>query len=382
MKIHLLTHEFLPYRGGVATYVHELAQAASKIGHQITVVAPAYGMRAADFSEEPDYSIVRFQGGTYQASNFPQVLWRSLKHGIVGKSDSVHVADWPFLLGMALLDRISGASFVATAYGTEVMRLKTSRHAKSLALPNPFRHAKKVFAISRFTRKLLLDQYPDLDPDRIVITPLGVNRFWFEDAGQLDEVWSKFEIPQDKFVMLSVSRLDPRKGHRLVLEAISSLPARTQRRLAYVIVGGSSDPRYVSELRDVSVQLQAKVIFTGHVTNEELRKLYAGASAFCLPGASYANRVEGFGLVYLEAAAQGLPTIASRAAAIPEVVMDQQTGALVGEGDVRALAETIKAWVDEPDMVRTYGEAAREWANSFTWEQCAKQTYGSMNHAS
>jgi phosphatidyl-myo-inositol dimannoside synthase len=107
-----------------------------------------------------------------------------------------------------------------------------------------------------------------------------------------------------------------------------------------------------------------------------VRALLAGSEIFCVPGAPVRDgRVEGFGLAYLEAAAQGLPSIGPRLWAVPEVIRDRETGFLVDPADVDDIAYFLTTLLSEPDLRMQMGERARQWSRSFTWDRCAEQTY-------
>jgi len=103
--------------------------------------------------------------------------------------------------------------------------------------------------------------------------------------------------------------------------------------------------------------------------------LYASAQLFCMPGEPHPRRVEGFGLVYLEAAAQGVAAIASRLGAIPEVVVDGETGIVIEPMDHTALGAAVLQFIQDPAFAQRLGENARKWASGFSWHRCAQETY-------
>jgi glycosyltransferase involved in cell wall biosynthesis len=111
-------------------------------------------------------------------------------------------------------------------------------------------------------------------------------------------------------------------------------------------------------LRKLSDQLDLKqvVSFEGAVAeNAEVRRAFFEANVFCL-----ASRQEGFGIVFLEAMAAGLPVVAARAGAVPEVVADGRTGLLVPAGDERAFAQALlRLLQDRPMAERLGGEGSR-----------------------
>ena len=96
-----------------------------------------------------------------------------------------------------------------------------------------------------------------------------------------------------------------------------------------------------------------KVRFIGYVA--DIPKIYAALDVFVLP-----SRWEGFGLVLLEAMAAGKPIVATRVGAIPEVVVDGETGVLIPAGDPLALAEGLSRLAMEPGLARQLGDAGRE----------------------
>src|SRR5262249_24214759 len=107
--------------------------------------------------------------------------------------------------------------------------------------------------------------------------------------------------------------------------------------------------------------LGESVALLGDVSRAELVDEYANADCFCLPSVQ-----EGFGIVFLEAMSAGLPVVACRAAAIPDVVLDGKTGVLAEPRAPEALAEALAGVLTVPARGRVLGEAGREWAQAFT----------------
>ncbi|MEP6757321.1 MAG: glycosyltransferase family 4 protein, partial [Chthonomonadales bacterium] len=143
---------------------------------------------------------------------------------------------------------------------------------------------------------------------------------------------AKFGIPADAFVVSSLARIELEKGFRELLEAAALVPD-PEGKLRVVIAG--SGPA-LDEIRALGKELLGdRAIITGRV--DDPAEVYAASDVFALP--SY---LEGFGLVYIEAAFHWLPSIGTNIGGIPEAIVDGETGLLVPVKDVPATAEAIR----------------------------------------
>jgi phosphatidyl-myo-inositol dimannoside synthase len=153
------------------------------------------------------------------------------------------------------------------------------------------------------------------------------------------------------------------KGHDQLLEAWPAVVARVPDARLVIAGGGDDLPRLEAKARDLGVREAVDV--AGFVSDAERTMLYRQARLFALPSAG-----EGFGLVYLEAMAHGLPCIGSTEDAAREVIVDGQTGYLVNRADVGALAARIIELLCDESRRRAMGHAARaRVASQFTYAQ-------------
>jgi phosphatidylinositol alpha-1,6-mannosyltransferase len=372
-RILLVTTEYPPITGGIGTYCAQIAAAAVRNGHHVTVLAPDYGRPCEDSSGPGEPTLIRYRGGSYSIRSFPKLLWQVWRHADLRRYDIIHAIDWPAGLVLGFINRFRRLPYRVTVHGTEILLMPDSRQVKLLGR-NFFDAPDLIMTNSRFTKSLLLEKFPSVDPDRAKVTLLGVDEYWFEPAENLAEVLAKYCVPRDRTCILTVGRLDERKGHRLVLRALSALPESVAEKIVYVVVGRGGE-EYTAELHRLAEGCAVPTVFTGAVTNDDLRALYASAELFCMPGEPHPRRVEGFGLVYLEAAAQGVAAIASRMGAIPEVVVDGETGIIIEPMDHEALGAAVRRFIEDPAYATRLGENAREWAREFSWCRCATETY-------
>jgi glycosyltransferase involved in cell wall biosynthesis len=166
--------------------------------------------------------------------------------------------------------------------------------------------------------------------------------------------------------ILSVARMYPRKRLNDLLRAAASLRDRIAGVRFRVVGRGPEWDGLVQLQRDLG--LAATVDLLGDVTREELAEEYVNADVFCLPSVQ-----EGFGIVFLEAMAAGLPVVACRAAAIPEVVLDGETGVLTAPRDPLALAGALERLVRAPALARRLGDEGRRRVQAFTPRRVAEQ---------
>lgn len=375
-NILILTHEFPPCHGGIATYAKEVATSAQLSGHKVTVVAPDHGQQQKDTDDEL-FKVIRYRGGIYNFSykSLLQVILRTLFWVNKEKYDIIHAVDHAHIESLNIIHRFRKTPFIATLHGTEILGFSLSRKLKALGIQSPFDAPTRILTNSHFTKSLLIEKFPSVDQAKIQVTHLAANDYWFEQVFNSKEIRDKYGIPQEDKLILTVARIDERKGQHLVLEALKNLPPALKKEVSYVIVGPKTESSYLAKLHQLAASCEVNVIFTGAISQDDLRTLYKSAYLFCMPGAPHPHKVEGFGLVYLEAAAQGLPSIASHLSAIPEVVLDGKTGILVPPLDVKGIQEAIEIFLQDPAQRHHFGQQARIWAKSFSWSRCAAESY-------
>jgi len=175
------------------------------------------------------------------------------------------------------------------------------------------------------------------------------------------EARATFGFPHDAEVVVGISRLVPRKGFDTAIRAAALLKA-SRPNLVLAIAGGGRD---AERLQSLARQLEVPVRFLGRVSNDDLPLLYGCADLYTmLCRDRWAGlEQEGFGIVFLEAAACGVPQVAGRSGGAHEAVEHEVTGVVVDQpDDPRAVAAAWEALLDDPERARRMGVAARERA--------------------
>jgi glycosyltransferase involved in cell wall biosynthesis len=256
---------------------------------------------------------------------------------------------------------------VLTFHGTEILRFAQGPVRRWLA-GRLIRHATRVSTLTTYTQELLLERFPHA-AGKVFLTP-GALRSDFAVVPRREA------RENEKIVVLTVGRLHPRKGQLVTLEALQMLPAEVRRRIEYWIVGGRNKGNYEDRLRARAAGDTALTVrFFGDIPDEELSEVYDRSDIFALTSINHGHGVEGFGLVYLEAAAHGLPIVAHRVGGVPEAVRDGVTGLLVNPDRPAELAAAFERLIHDAPLRLRLGEAGRVWAARNCWKENASTLF-------
>ena len=188
--------------------------------------------------------------------------------------------------------------------------------------------------------------------------------------------------PSGPPVLLTVARLVPRKGIDTVLLALPSLLDRSPD-LQYWIVGNGPARASLSQQAQELGLIHA-VRFMDEVPDDELPEIYRRASIFVMPVRAdyHAGSVEGFGIVYLEASASGLPVVAANSGGAAEAVIENETGLLVPPDDPAALEQALTRLLDDAALRQSLGRNGRRWVeNEMHWDRAGKQFISTIDRA-
>ena len=197
----------------------------------------------------------------------------------------------------------------------------------------------------------------------ITVVPPGVDTDRSHPLADSERAQARadFGIPDDAELLVSISRLVPRKGFDTAIRAAALLHSSRPRLLLAIAGGGRDEQR----LRGLATSLDAPVRFLGRVSNDDLPRLYGCADAYAMLCRNRWGGLEqeGFGIVFLEAAACGVPQIAGDSGGAAEAVDHGVTGLVVRHpDDPREVAAAIEALLDDPAQARRMGAAGRERA--------------------
>ena len=230
-----------------------------------------------------------------------------------------------------------------------------------------YQRATGVFAESRWLARSLVEQ-SGIDPAKIHIAPPAIV------AGRGDDTAHSIpdrEGPRRK--LLFVGRMYEsydfyRKGGDLVVRALDVLRRDYDPDITLTVVGMDAWP--------LPGGVPDGVDFRGILPPSEVKKLYDSSDLFVMP-----SRMEPFGLVFAEALSRGLPCVARNACAMPEIVTDGVSGALISEDDEYELAAAVAAVLADDQVYKNCKERAASIAEYFSWERTASDMIGVISRA-
>jgi phosphatidyl-myo-inositol dimannoside synthase len=375
-SILLLTHEFPPYPGAVGRYCWNLAEAAARAGHQMTVLAPSHGDGSVEHYEKLEgVNVLRYPAELFhfrELKRFERVAREVFDQGAW---EVVHAADWPMIVALRNL-ALTRTQTVATLHGNDLLNIRRSLRAWMAGAPRALAQFSHYVCDSRHTASLLLRDFPRLADGDLRIAPLGVDEWWFKTPKpqEVEAYRRRINHVQGERIVLTVAPLEERKGQLATLAALARLPEEERRRLKYVCIGLSVDPAFEERIAAMADAVGVTTVLTGALRDTHVRAAYMLADVLALCGSSLPRRMPGYGPVPLEAAAQGLPAVVTRVHALPEMVRHERTGWICEESDFAGLAAALGAALSGAHR-QSQGAECVAHAREFTWDRCAETTY-------
>lgn len=359
----MITTDYPPIRGGISSVVFHLASNLARQGHEVEVVAPAWKGDEAHDREDP-CRVFRTPGYNWGYLRGIPLLAKAAQRLLARPPELILPMNVAYGGLAMLLLKVLGLQrpYAMLAHGLEFTRFQHSPVLRRLYL-RVYAGAEQIFANSDFTRRRLADfgvtrpidlMHPGVDTRRF--SPEGPN---FRSRLSLE----------GRPILGTLSRLVERKGLDMVLRALPRVLAEFPQAVYLVVGDGPDRPRLEGLAEELGVA--SAVRFAGEAGEETLPDWFRTCDVFVLPSREIqsSGHVEGFGIVFLEAGACGIPVIGGRSGGVVEAVQDGVTGVLVNPGDSEDLAEALLKILRNPDRARAMGQAGRTRAErAFTWE--------------
>ena len=346
MRLLIVTNDFPPTVGGIENYTYSLARRWP--AEEISVVTRTVPGCDA-FDRTLNFEVHREP--TRLLLPTPGVLARLRR---LAAEQGVEVVHFPSALPLGVLGPKLGLPYAVSVHGGEFM-LASRLPGVRQVLRSVINRASVILPQSSFAETLVRRIAPRVPMQRVTC---GVDPRHYE----------RDLVDAPRNVIVCVSRLVARKGPRTLIKA---LPLIHKRHLGarLLIVGDGPDRKKLANLV-TSLGLEQSVTFAGPVPWNEIPSYYARGEIFALPTRTrfFGTETEGLPLVFVEAAAAGLPLVGGDAGGVRDAVREGETGHLVEGGNVEETAGAILKLLDDPAAARAMGGRGRQMVlKEFTW---------------
>jgi phosphatidylinositol alpha-1,6-mannosyltransferase len=308
--------------------------------------------------------------------HFFKKIWRNyktLKIQVAAETARIHcLRAFPEAIPAILLKKANPnkISIITYAHGEEILTAQTSRQL-SLVARWVYRNSDLVIANSQSTRGRL-KSFSSTGTVTCIHPGVDVSTFDIE-KNQLDKFRAGFDWPEDTVVLCTMARMEPRKNHLKVIDSVSVLRKKGFN-VAY-IVGSDGEEKMRLKKRVRELNLDRFVHFTGHVTEEERLSIFRISDIHVMPSVQAGSMIEGFGIVFIEAAAAGIPSIAGNTGGQAEAVINGLTGIVIDGNKMDEIVYAIAYLIENKPARKALGMAGKAWALQNDWKNIAGRTY-------
>jgi phosphatidylinositol alpha-1,6-mannosyltransferase len=233
-----------------------------------------------------------------------------------------------------------------------------------------FGRARCVIANSRSTRHILLDEW-QLPEEQVRLLHPGVDTKRFTPAPR-DPAFRREVAWDERPVVLTVGRLQRRKGHDQMIRALVTVRKRIPDVLYAVVGEGEERPRLERLIAENGLQDHIRLM--GEADDRRLIRCYQQCDLFALPNRREGADIEGFGMVLVEAQACGKPVVAGDSGGTAETMKLPETGRVVNCDGPELLAGVVSELLSQPELLSRMGEEGRRWVvEQFDWDTLAGQ---------
>ena len=354
-KTLFITNDFPPKKGGVANYLANLCNNLPK--DKVVVLAPSFPCNEF-YDCKINYKIYRFIEKKC-CKVFPYWVKLIFEAKKIIKQEKVEqvFCGQPLPNGTIglILNKFLKIPFVLSFHGMDIL-VGQKKWRKRILLRKIIKKAKTIITNSNFTKNKV-SQFYKIPKKISVIYP--TSNLEFEENINIQDIATRYNL-NGKKVILSVGRLELRKGFDMMISAMPQILKKVPNAI-YLIIGTGKEKEYLSNLID-KLNLKNKVLILENISNDNLKKFFLACDVFSNPSRNIKGDVEGFGIVYLEANLAGKPVVAGKFGGENEAVINSKTGFLVNSKNINEIEEKVTALLLDEKMAQKMGELGKERA--------------------
>lgn len=264
-----------------------------------------------------------------------------------------------------------GVPFVVYAHGSELIYYSRKKN-QNMMLKFVLKKADLIISNSQFTTDLLISK--GAKQDKIFKTLLGANTKMFFPKDTQTMIKQRYNIPENHKILLTVSHLVPRKGMDMVIKSLPNI-LESVPNVTYLIGGRGEYLKTLETLVD-KLELHDHVKFLGFIKDEDMNDIFNAADIFIMPNRMEDYDVEGFGIVFADAAACAKATIAGNSGGAVDAIVDKETGYLVDPVSVRDIVDKCVTLLKDDEMRQQMGQNGYERVQKeLNWDAVRNKIY-------
>jgi len=361
-RVLLLTEEFPPEIGGIQSY---LSQLWSNLPDESSLVIAKKEKGDKEWDEQQKYKIIRIDTKTNTFPRWKPAL-KKLREAVEEFKPEVIVCGKALFEGRAAY-RIWKEKKIPYVVITHAMEINTwlSHWKTKYDLLKVLNNAARVLVVNQKVKEILIKN--GVSEKKFVKMYPGVDDFFAEKDLDVQAIKDELGLVGNK-VVVTVSRMVKRKGIDVALLAMPQIVKEVPN-VSYVVIGDGPELEGLKKLAKL-VGTSFKTKFLGSISREKIRKILQASDLFLLTPRDEKGNMEGFGIVYMEAAASGLCSVGSKSGGVPEAVIDGQTGILVDENNADQTAAAVIKLLKDDDLRKKMSAEAQERAlKEFVWSK-------------
>lgn len=360
MNVVLISETYLPYISGISSSTHSIARSLADAGHNVTVIAPKSLQFDPAVEHEPGITVLRtwsVPDPNYigrMITPFP-LLITEVDKAIIPKTDIVHVQE-PTSIGLSAYVRARhvGVPVVGALHFTpdQIMRMVPwFPYELGISLVKAYiRWRYNKYDAIMVPTQTFVDFLKSIGVTApTIVISNGVDIKKFVPTADKTEIRKKLNWPQGRVIFLILSRLDKDK---FVDDAVRALPKAAKS--VHLVIAGVGPEEAKLHAMATELHVTDRITWVGKVSEKEMIDLYRASDGFIMMGIYEVQSI-----VTLQAVASGLPVIAARAGALPELCHDGENGFLVTPHDSAYLAEKLTVLARDANMRKEMGIKSR-----------------------
>lgn len=350
MKIAIVTHYWHPHLGGIEQVAGTQARELVKLGHHVKVLTSDI---PKDSQDNYIYDITRIKASNLMESlgiPYP-VFYPSIVNqfcAVIEWADIIHSHGHPYISSLmaAYLSKKYNKPHLVSIHNSFIEY--SSSFVNNIERLNDrivgryvIRNSRSVIAISPYISECVRKIDREIDPV-VIYNGVDCSKYHPADDGDIAKIRSDLGLPNDRFICLSVGRLNYKKGIYKLIEI-----AKEVNDILICIVGSGPEEETLRDMIE-RFSISDKVRFLGKLCGENLEKIYRASDIFLLPSLTG----EGLPTVVLEALASGLPVIATNTGGQVDIIKDFQNGNIVDVNNILKMGELINYYKENEDILK------------------------------